>query len=101
MQNKANYQKSRMSVSSVITMNYEQRTMNYEVKNKANSKPIQSQFKANTNPKQTQYKAKQTQFHIILACFSSRAKNAALQLFAVELVRIIMLFKNVYGKCRL
>jgi hypothetical protein len=31
-------------------------------KNKANSKPIQTQFKANTNPIQTQYKAKQSQF---------------------------------------
>jgi len=38
-------------------MNYEQRTMNYEVKNKANSNPIQSQFKPKTNPKQTQCKA--------------------------------------------
>ena len=57
MQNKPNFQKSQMNVSSVITMNYEQRTMNDELKNKPNSKPIQSQFKPNTKPIQTQYKA--------------------------------------------
>jgi hypothetical protein len=51
-----------MSVSSFITMDYEQRTMNYEIKNKANSNPIQTQFKPNTKPKRTQFKAKQTQF---------------------------------------
>jgi hypothetical protein len=40
MQNKPNFQKSQMNVTSCLTMNYEQRTMNYEIKNKANSKPI-------------------------------------------------------------
>jgi len=43
--NKANFRKSQMNVNTVITMNYEQRTMNYEIKNKANSNPIQSQTK--------------------------------------------------------
>jgi|GEM_PF-5831300 len=57
MQNKPNFRKSQMNVNTVITMNYEQRTMNYEIKNKPNSKPIQSQFKPNTKPIQTQYKA--------------------------------------------
>jgi hypothetical protein len=38
---------------------------------------------------------------MILAYFSSRAKNAALQLFTVGFVRIIMLFKSLSGKCRL
>jgi len=41
------------------------------------TKPKQSQYKPNTNPIQTQFKPKQTQFHMILAYFSSRAKNAA------------------------
>ena len=54
MQNKANFQKSQMNVSTVITMNYEQRTMNYEIKNKPNTNPIQTQNKPKTNPKQTQ-----------------------------------------------
>ncbi len=40
-----------MNVSSFITTNYEQRTMNYEIKNKPNTNPIQTQFK----PKQTQF----------------------------------------------
>jgi len=54
--NKANFQKSQMNVNTVITMNYEQRTMNYEIKNKAKTNPIQTQYKANSNPKQSQTK---------------------------------------------
>jgi hypothetical protein len=53
--NKANFRKSQMNVNSVITMNYEQRTMNYEIKNKANSNPIQSQYKPNQTQFQGQY----------------------------------------------
>jgi hypothetical protein len=59
--------------------------------------PIQTQYKANTNPIRTQYKPKQTQFHMILTCFSSnplilayfssRQKNAAFRLFAVGYLR--------------
>ena len=64
MQNKPNFQKSQINVSTVITMNYEQRTMNDEIKNKANSKPIQTQFKPNTKPIQTQFKPKQSQFQL-------------------------------------
>jgi len=45
-----------MNLSYVKTKAYEQRTMNNEPKNKANSKPIQTQFKPKTNPKQTQFK---------------------------------------------
>jgi len=60
--NKPNFLDDQMNVSSFITMNYEQRTMNNEIKNKANTNPIQTQFKANSKPIQTQYKAKQTQF---------------------------------------
>jgi len=40
MQNKPNLLNAQMNVSSAITMNYEQLTMNYANKNKANSKPI-------------------------------------------------------------
>jgi flagellar biosynthesis GTPase FlhF len=58
MQNKPNFRKSQMNVSPVITMNYEQRTMNYEIKNKPNSNPKQTQNKPKTNPKQTQNKPK-------------------------------------------
>jgi len=54
MQNKPNFQKSQMNVNTFVTMNYEQRTMNYEIKNKPNSNPIQTQFKAKTNPIQSQ-----------------------------------------------
>jgi len=58
MQNKPNFRKSQMNVNTFITMNYEQRTMNYEIKNKPNSNPIQSQFKPNTKPIQTQNEPK-------------------------------------------
>ena len=64
--NKANFLDDQMNVNTVITMNYEQRAMNYEIKNKPKTNPIQSQFKPNTKPKRTQFKPKQTQFPIIL-----------------------------------
>ena len=51
MQNKANFRKSQMNVSSVLTKDYENRTLGERGKNKANSKPI----KPNTNPIQTQF----------------------------------------------
>jgi len=56
MQNKANFRKSQINISTFITKSYEQLTMNNELKNKANSNPIQTQYKANSNPKQTQNK---------------------------------------------
>jgi len=56
MQNKANFPDTQMNASLFITMNYEHRTMNYEIKNKANSNPKQTQYKANTNPIQSQTK---------------------------------------------
>jgi len=55
--NKANFQKSQMNVTDLLTKNYGKLDTWSSGKNKANSKPIQSQFKANTNPIQTQYKA--------------------------------------------
>jgi hypothetical protein len=79
MQNKPNFMDDQMNVSSFITIDYEQRTMNYQIKNKPNTKPIQTQYKANTNPIQTQYKPKQTQFQ--------RQKNAAFRLFTVGYLR--------------
>jgi hypothetical protein len=82
MQNKANFRKSQMNISTVITMNYEQSTMNYEIKNKANSNPKQTQNKPNTNPIQTQYKPNtnpiQSQTNPILVrhqCGGTEAKN--------------------------
>jgi len=50
MQNKPNFRKTKMNISPVKTMNYEQLTTNYANKNKPNSKPIQSQYKPKTNP---------------------------------------------------
>ncbi len=47
MQNKPNLLNAQMNVSSAITMNYEQLTMNYANKNKPNSNPIQTQNKPN------------------------------------------------------
>jgi len=75
MQNKANFQKSQMNVSCCLTMNYEQRTMNYEIKNKANTNPIQSQYKPNTKPIRTQFKPKQTQFLSAICVAGQRQKN--------------------------
>ena len=47
---KPNFQNTKMTVSYCFTMNYEQITMNCEAKNKANSKPIQTQFKPKSSP---------------------------------------------------
>ena len=57
MQNKPNFPNTQINVTSVNTMNYELRTMNYFMQNKPNSNPIQTQFKAN----QTQTKPIQSQ----------------------------------------
>jgi hypothetical protein len=45
-----------MNVSNLITRNYDKMDTWSGGKNKANSKPIQTQYKANTNPIQSQYK---------------------------------------------
>jgi len=60
--NKANFRKVKLDASDYITMNYAKWTLGERGKNKANSKPIQTQYKAKTKPKQTQYKQKQSQF---------------------------------------
>jgi len=45
MQNKANFRKSQMNVTNLLTVNYEKKTLGERRKNKANTKPIQSQTK--------------------------------------------------------
>jgi hypothetical protein len=45
MQNKANFPESQMNVNKVLTEDYENETLGERGKNKANSKPIQSQTK--------------------------------------------------------
>jgi len=57
MQNKANFQKSQMNVTSLITVDYENKSNWILGENKPNTNPIQTQ----SNPKQTQNKANQTQ----------------------------------------
>ena len=74
MQNKANFRKSQMNVNKVLTKDYEQIDTWSIGKNKANSKPIQTQFKANTNPIQTQFKAKQTQCLSAISAAGQRQK---------------------------
>ena len=65
MQNKPNLLDAQMNVTSLITVDYENKS-NWKLgENKPNSKPIQSQNKPNSKPIQSQYKAntmpKQTQ----------------------------------------
>ena len=67
--NKANFRKSQIIACKVITKVYGKMDTWSSGKNKANSKPIQTQFKANTNPNQTQYKPKQSQFLYHWFCF--------------------------------
>jgi hypothetical protein len=55
MQNKANFRKSQMNVTDLLTMSYDKLSTRWSGKNKANTKPIQTQFKANTKPIQTQF----------------------------------------------
>ena len=50
MQNKANLPDAQMKVSSVLTKHYENKSNWTLSENKANTKPIQSQYKPNTNP---------------------------------------------------
>ena len=63
MQNKPNFRKSQMNVSYYITREYEKMDTWPCGKNKANSKPIQTQYKPNSKPKQSQFEPKQSQFH--------------------------------------
>ena len=78
--NEPNSKKAKMNVSTLITIDYEnisiwaKRTQSKPIlakkcKNKPKTNQISEVKNAETNPKQTQ-------FHMVLACFSSRAKNA-------------------------
>jgi hypothetical protein len=60
--NKANFQKRQVNVTVYLTRDYGIMDTWSSGKNKANTKPIQTQYKANSNPKQTRFKAKQSQF---------------------------------------
>ena len=57
LKNKAKFKKSQMNVTGLLKRKYEQMDTWSISKNKAKTKPIQSQFKAKTKPIQTQYKA--------------------------------------------
>jgi hypothetical protein len=46
MQNKPNFLDDQISVTSFITTNYEQRTMNYDIKNKPKTNPISKEKNA-------------------------------------------------------
>ena len=58
MQNKAKFRKVKLNVNKVLTKDYDKKGTWSCGKNKANTKPIQSQFKPNTKPIQSQYKPK-------------------------------------------
>ena len=60
--NKANFQKSQMNVNKALTKDYGKMDTWSNGKNKAKTKPIQTQFKANSKPIQSQFKPKQTQY---------------------------------------
>jgi len=65
MQNKPNLPKAQMNLTSLITVDYENKSNWTLGENKPNSKPIKANtkpIKANKMPKQTQYKPKQSQF---------------------------------------
>jgi len=65
--NKANFRKSQINVNNVLSKDYEQMDTWSSGKNKANSKPIQTQFKANTKPKQSQYKPDSNPIYPVVA----------------------------------
>jgi hypothetical protein len=60
--NKANFRNSQINVTDLLAKDYDKMDTWSSEKNKANSKPKQTQYKPNTKPIQTQFKAKQTQF---------------------------------------
>ena len=50
MQNKANFRKSQMNVTDLITREYEEMDTWSRGKNKAKTKPIQTKYEPKTNP---------------------------------------------------
>jgi len=79
--NKANFRKSQMNIKPVITREYDKMDTWSSGKNKAKTKPIQSQNKPNAKPIQSQYKAntkpKQTQCLSAISVAGQRQNNAA------------------------
>jgi hypothetical protein len=90
--NEPNFRKSQINVSKVLTKNYVQIDTWSSGKNKANSKPKQSQYKPNSNPIQSQNKPKQSQF--IAASPLAKPEQSRLQnverLLALEPVILII-----------
>ncbi len=64
MQNKPNFRKSQMNVTSLITADYEKKDTWWSGKNKPNSNPIQTQFKPNLSRRSLWRRRKRTQFPI-------------------------------------
>ena len=60
--NKANFQKSQMNLTNLLTKDYGKIDTWSIRKNEPKTNPKRTQFKANSNPKQTQYEAEQSQF---------------------------------------
>jgi hypothetical protein len=62
LQNEPNFRKSQVNITDLLTREYGKMDTWSVRKNKAKTKPIQSQYKPNSNPIRTQNKPKQTQF---------------------------------------
>jgi hypothetical protein len=58
LQNEPNFRKSQVNITDLLTREYGKMDTWSVRKNKAKTKPIQSQYKPNSNPKQTQFKPK-------------------------------------------
>jgi len=71
MQNKPNFQKDQMSVSAVLTNDYDNWTLGERGKNKPNTNPIQTQYKPNTNPIKPNSNPIQTQYKRYSDCRTS------------------------------
>ena len=55
MQNEPNFRKTQMSVNAFITMNYEQLTKNYEIKNEPKTNPNEPNFRKAKNERKCFY----------------------------------------------
>jgi release factor glutamine methyltransferase len=95
MQNKANFRKTKMNVSSVLTKDYERNDAFAVRKNKPNTNPIKANtkpIKPKTKPIQTQYKAKQSQFQtrcilcefFLFFTFLGASYNLAMQTWTIQ-----------------
>jgi len=109
--NKANFRKSQMNVTCLLTREYEKKDTWWSGKNKPNSNPIQSQFKANTKPIQSQYKPnsnpnkpnpqdpKSGRFDCCLALDLSALSTIGLMNSIIRylVLRMIKYFLNIFG----